>query len=363
MQPVPFFDLKAQYNKIKPGMQARINAVLEHGQFVMGPEVIELEKVLAKFIGTKHVITCASGMDALYLSLLVLGIGPGDEVIVPDFTFFATAECASLLGATPVFVDVDPKTYNIDVKLIEAKVTKKTKAIIPVSLYGQPADLDEINVIAKKHNLIVIEDACQSFGALYKGKRSCAISDIGATSFFPTKPLGCYGDGGALFTDNDDLAKALTEARLHGQSGRYVHSRLGITGRLDTIQAAVLLEKMTVFADEIKKREEIAAFYTEGLSNLVTTPMIKSDRTSVYAQYTILVDQRDEFMNRMKERGIPTAVHYPVPLSMQPYYAPLKATPCTVAKDVASRVVSLPMSADLSRADQKRVIEAVKGSI
>ena len=243
--PIPFIDLKTQYQAVKPQIQARIDAVLEHGQYIMGPEVKELEDKLAAFTGAKHCITCASGTEALLMSLMALGIGPDDEIVTTPFTFVATAEVIVLLGAKPVFVDVEPDTGNIDASLIEAKITSKTKAIMPVSLYGQTADMDAINAIAaKRGNLPVIEDAAQSFGATYKGRQSCNLSTIGCTSFFPSKPLGCYGDGGAIFTNDDALAQAMREIRVHGQSQRYVHTRVGVGGRMDTLQCAIVLAKL-----------------------------------------------------------------------------------------------------------------------
>ena len=245
--PIKFIDLQSQYQTIKPKIDGRINNVLDHGQYILGPEVEELEKELSKFVGVKHCISASSGTDTLLMSLMALDIGYGDEVITSPFTFISTVEVIALLGAKPVFVDINPRTYNLDHHLIEEKISSKTKAIMPVSLYGQCPDFDKINAIANKHNLPVIEDAAQSFGAKYKGKRSCSLSTIGSTSFFPSKPLGCYGDGGALFTDDDEIAKSLREIRAHGQDRRYHHPRVGINGRLDTLQAAILLEKLSIF--------------------------------------------------------------------------------------------------------------------
>lgn len=263
---IPFIDLKAQYEAIKPQVQARINQVLEHGQYIMGPEVIELEEKLAAYVGVKHCISASSGTDTLLIAMMALGIGSGDEVITTPFTFIATGEMIALLGAKPVFVDIDPKTYNIDPSKIAAAISHKTKAIMPVSLYGQCADMDEINVIANQHGLPVIEDAAQSFGATYKGRKSCALSTIGSTSFFPSKPLGGYGDGGALFTNDDTLAKAMKEIRVHGQDRRYHHPRIGINGRLDTLQAAILLAKLERFDWEVQQRQKVGAGYTAMLS-------------------------------------------------------------------------------------------------
>jgi len=357
---IPFIDLKAQYKALQPQIRERINCVLEHGQYIMGPEVKELEDKLQTYTGAKHCITVASGTEALLISLMALGIEPGDEIITTPFTFVATAEVIVLLGAKPVFVDIEPDTCNIDAGKIEAKVTNKTKAIIPVSLYGQVADMDEINAIAEKHNLPVIEDAAQSFGAEYKGNKSCNLSTIGCTSFFPSKPLGCYGDGGAIFTNDDNLANACREIRVHGQSQRYVHTRVGVGGRMDTIQCAVVLAKFERFDWEVKQRQLIGQRYNELLAaaniDLVT---LRPDRTSVYAQYTVLVSDRDEMQKRLSEVGIPTAVHYPVPLNEQPVYKHLCCPDCTpIAENIAMRVMSLPMSPDLSVKDQDKILSA-----
>jgi UDP-2-acetamido-2-deoxy-ribo-hexuluronate aminotransferase len=361
---IPFIDLQAQYRALQPQIQERINRVLEHGQYIMGPEVVELEAKLAAFTGSKHCITVASGTEALLISLMALGIQPGDEIITTPFTFIATAEVIVFLGAKPVFVDVEPDTCNIDAHLIEAKITPRTKAIMPVSLYGQPADMDEINAIAARHgNMPVIEDAAQSFGATYKGKSSCNLSTIGCTSFFPSKPLGCYGDGGAIFTNDEALAKTMREIRVHGQSQRYVHTRVGVGGRMDTLQCAIVLAKLERFEWEIKRRLETGAHYNElcgsaGIERVVQ----RSDRTSVFAQYTVKVDNRGSIQEKLKSFNIPTAVHYPVPLNLQPAYLHLCCPDCTpIANKLAERVMSLPMSADLSVADQAHIVNAVKG--
>jgi UDP-2-acetamido-2-deoxy-ribo-hexuluronate aminotransferase len=364
---IPFIDLKTQYQALKPQIQARIDAVLEHGQYIMGPEVKELEDKLAAFTGAKHCITVASGTEALLMSLMALDIQPGDEIITTPFTFVATAEVIVLLGAKPVFVDVEPDTGNIDASLIEAKITPKTKAIMPVSLYGQTADMDAINAIAAKHgNLPVIEDAAQSFGATYKGRQSCNLSTIGCTSFFPSKPLGCYGDGGAIFTNDDALAQAMREIRVHGQSQRYVHTRVGVGGRMDTLQCAIVLAKLERFEWEVQQRKEIGQRYTDMITSLRTqtpssraqrsnpqesiqTITVRPDRTSVYAQYTVMVPNREALQKRLAEAGIPTAVHYPVPLNEQPAYKHLCCPDCMpVAQQLAKRVMSLPMGADLN---------------
>jgi UDP-2-acetamido-2-deoxy-ribo-hexuluronate aminotransferase len=348
---IPFIDLKTQYQALKPQIQARINAVLEHGQYVMGPEVKELEDRLVAYTGAKHCITVASGTEALLISLMALGIDRGDEVITTPFTFAATAEVIVLLGAKPIYVDIEPDTCNINVSLIEAAITPKTKAIMPVSLYGQPADMDEINAIAARHgNLPVIEDAAQSFGATYKGKKSCNLSTLGCTSFFPSKPLGCYGDGGAIFTNDDALAQACREIRVHGQSQRYTHTRVGVGGRMDTLQCAIVLAKLERFEWEIEQRLAIGARYNSELDRMGFARVIqRSDRTSVYSQYTVFCDDRAAVQQRLSEAGVPTAVHYPIPLNEQPAYKNLCCTDCTpVAQKIAKRVMSLPMSGDLN---------------
>jgi len=357
---IPFIDLKTQYQALKPQIQARIDAVLEHGQYIMGPEVKELEDKLAAYTGAKHCITVASGTEALLMSLMALGIKPGDEIITTPFTFVATAEVIVLLGAKPVFVDVEPDTGNIDASLIEAKITPKTKAIMPVSLYGQTADMDAINAIAAKHgNLPVIEDAAQSFGATYKGRQSCNLSTIGCTSFFPSKPLGCYGDGGAIFTNDDALAQAMREIRVHGQSQRYVHTRVGVGGRMDTLQCAIVLAKLERFEWEVQQRHNIGQWYNQlmdqaGIERIQPRP----ERTSVYAQYTVLVPNREALQKRLADAGIPTAVHYPVPLNEQPAYKHLCCPLCTpVAREMAKRVLSIPMGPDLEWLLQDKIVK------
>jgi len=348
---IPFIDLKTQYQALKPQIQERINAVLEHGQYIMGPEVRELEDKLSAYTGSKHCITVASGTEALLMSLMALDIKPGDEIITTPFTFVATAEVIVLLGATPIFVDIEPDTCNMDASLIEAKITAKTKAIMPVSLYGQTADMDAINSIAAKHgNIPVIEDAAQSFGASYKGRKSCNLSTIGCTSFFPSKPLGCYGDGGAIFTNDDDLAQAMREIRVHGQSQRYVHTRIGVGGRMDTIQCAIVLAKLERFDWEVEQRKLIGARYNQLLDD-AGMPRVhqREDRTSVYAQYTVFTQDREWLQKKLSDQGIPTAVHYPVPLNEQPAYKHLCCPDCTpIASKTAKRVMSLPMGAELS---------------
>ena len=354
-----FTDLKAQYAALKTSIDARIQRVLDHGQYILGPEVKELEERLAAFTGARHCITVASGTEALLIALMALDLAPGDEVVTTPFTFAATAETIVLAGGKPVFIDVEPDTCNLDVRLLEAAITPRTKAIMPVSLYGQVADMAEINAIAARHGLAVIEDAAQSFGALYQGRRSCALSTWGATSFFPSKPLGCYGDGGALFTDDDRLARAAREIRVHGQSARYTHTRLGVGGRLDTIQAAVLLAKLERFEWELERRAAIGERYERLLAGMpgVGRVIVRPDRNSVYAQYTVRVDDRPAVQAALQAAGVPTAVHYPKPLHHQPAYA-AHCCPecCPVSIDLARRVMSLPMSADLTEADQDRVV-------
>ncbi|ERJ18313.1 superoxide dismutase Fe-Mn family protein [Salinisphaera shabanensis E1L3A] len=354
-------DLQAQYQRIKPDVDARIQAVLDHGRYVMGPEVEALEARLAEYVGIEHCIALSSGTDALLVAMMALNIGPGDEVITTPFTFIATGEMIGLLGATPVFVDIDPDTYNIDAALIEEKITDRTKAIVPVSLFGQIADMDAINAVGERHHVPVIEDAAQSFGATYKGKRSCGVSQIAATSFFPAKPLGCYGDGGAAFTTDAALAERMRELRNHGQNAPYHHPRLGINGRLDTIQAAVLLAKMEVFDDEVARRAQVGARYGELLSGLVKTPALAADCTSVYAQYTIEVDDRERVRQSLNDAGIPNAVYYPVPLNRQPPLYSDVAIP--KSERAAERVLSLPMHPYLEQADQDRVVDALKNAV
>lgn len=358
-----FIDLKTQYRIIKESVDARIQAVLEHGRFILGPEVRELEAELARRTGARHCVSCASGTDALLIALMALGISPGDEVITSPFTFIATVEMIALLGAKPVFVDIDPRTYNLDPSRVAAAITSRTRAVMPVSLYGQCADMDAIQEAAGA--LPVVEDAAQSFGATYKGRQSCNLSVIGCTSFFPSKPLGAYGDAGACFTSDDDLAAALLEIRNHGQASRYEHVRLGVNGRLDTLQAAVLLAKLEVFEKELLLRCEVAAHYREKLAGVVRTPWIAEGNRSVYAQYTIEADDRDRVASAMCEEGIPTAVHYPVPAHLQPAFRSLGYAEggFPVAERAAARVLSLPMHPYLSPEDQDTISEAVRRAV
>lgn len=362
--PIAFIDLKKQYASLKTSVDARIHAVLDHGQYIMGPEIPELEQKLAHYVGTAACISVASGTEALLIALMALGIGPGDEVITSPFTFIATAEVIALVGATPVFVDIESDTCNIDVNKIEDAITPKTRAIMPVSLYGQPADMDELSSLAARHgNVAVIEDAAQSFGATYRDRRSCGVSAIGCTSFFPSKPLGCYGDGGAIFTDDEDLAKAMREIRVHGQERRYFHTRVGVGGRMDTIQAAVLLAKLENFEWEVTQRIAIGARYLELLAPLngVQSPTVRPDRTCVWAQFTIQVDNRDEVLARLKSRKIPTAIHYPIPLHHQPAYRNMGRISgnLTNAERVSERVISLPMHPYLEEMTQVKIVSAL----
>ena len=357
-----FIDLKSQYRLLKSQIDDRITTVLEHGVYIMGPEVTELELRLAEFVGVKHAVAVSSGTDALLMALLAVGIKAGDEVITTPFSFIATVEAIAMLGAMPVFVDIDPLTYNIDSTKIEAAITTNTKALLPVSLYGQCADMETINTIAARYRIPVIEDAAQSFGATHHGRRSCALSTVGCTSFYPSKPLGCYGDGGACFTNDVELAERLRVIRDHGQERRYFHTRLGINGRLDTLQAAILLAKLGNFSNEINARNVAAAKYADGFARTgLRPPHISPFNTSVYAQYTIEFPDRDEVAHALNVRGIPTAIHYPLPLYRQPALADLEigAGNFSVAESAASRVLSLPMHPFLATEEQDYVISEI----
>ena len=360
-----FIDLKTQSERIEDRLFARFKTILDHGAYIMGPEVTEVERLLAAYVGVEHALTVASGTDALLIALMALGVGAGDEVITTPFSFFATAEVIALLGATPVFVDIDADTYTINAAAIAAAITPKTKAIMPVSLYGQCADFDEINALAKQFNLPVIEDGAQSFGATYKGRQSCGLTTIGCTSFFPSKPLGCYGDGGACFTNDPELATRMNEIRLHGQSKRYHHTRLGINGRFDTIQAGFLLEKLAIFPEEIQLRQQVADRFQQMLPAHFQAPVIKSHNTSVFAQYTLNVDNREQLQQALQERGIPTAVHYPLGLHQQPIFKTLypgvQHFPNT--ERAARRVMSIPMHPYLTAADQDKIVSALVESV
>jgi UDP-2-acetamido-2-deoxy-ribo-hexuluronate aminotransferase len=354
---IEFIDLKAQQARIKTEIDAAIQRVLAHGQYILGPEVAELEERLCAYVGARHCITCANGTDALQIAQMALGVGAGDEVITPGFTYIATAETVALLGGRPVYVDIDPRTYNLDPAALEAAITDQTKAIIPVNLYGQCADFDAINAIAARHKIPVIEDAAQSFGATYKSRRSCSLSQISCTSFFPSKPLGCYGDGGAIFTDDDELARVMRQIARHGQDRRYHHVRVGVNSRLDTLQAAILLAKLPLLNDEIALRQAAAERYDHLLHEvgIHTTPFVKHGNSSVYAQYTVRVPERDAVQAGMKAAGIPTAIHYPLPLNHQPAVANSQADLPT-GDNIAREVLSLPMHAYLSLSQQAEVV-------
>ncbi len=379
-----FIDLKTQYQRLKAEIDAGIQRVLDHGQYILGPEVAELEEELAAYTGSKYCITVANGTDALQIAQMALGIGPGDEVITPGFTYIATAETVALLGAKPVYVDIDPRTYNLDPALLEAAITPRTKAIVPVSLYGQCADFDAINAIAAKHGIPVIEDAAQSFGATYKGRKSCNLSTIACASFFPSKPLGCYGDGGAIFTNDDELARVMRQIARHGQDRRYHHIRVGVNSRLDTLQAAILLPKLAVLDEELAQRQRVAETYNRLLSTVIasgarqtTTPVIASEawqsmptiqtphiephNTSAWAQYTIQVPNREALQEQLKQAGIPTAIHYPIPLNKQPAVADATAQ-LPVGDAVVQRVMSLPMHPFLNEGSLQQIASSVQSA-
>lgn len=373
-----FIDLKKQYENIQSSINGRIHNVLEHSKFIMGPEVKELEEKLSKFSGAEFCITCSSGTDALLLALMTYDVGPGDAVFTTPFTFIATAEVISLLGATPIFVDIDPETYNIDPKKLEKAINdfkkgeKPTsdipdnltpKAIIPVDLFGLSADYDTINQITRENDLIVIEDAAQSFGGSYKGKKTCNLADIAATSFFPAKPLGCYGDGGAVFTNDKDIADKLVSLRVHGKgTDKYDNVRVGLNGRCDTIQAAILLSKMEIFAEEIELRQNVAQRYSDGLQDIVKVPFIPDGYVSAWAQYSILSDSRQELMDQLKENGIPTAIYYPKPLHLQTAYSYLgyQEESMPVSEEISQEIFSLPMHPYLSEDDQEKIVQIMK---
>lgn len=361
-----FVDLKSQYLALKQQIDQRIQAVLDHGQYILGPEVEELESALAQRVQVRHCVTVASGTEALRIALMALDIRPGDEVITTAFSFAATAEVIALLGARPVFVDIDPRTCLIDLNQIEARVTSRTRALMPVSLYGLMPDIEALQVIADRHGLALVEDGAQSFGASWRGRPSGGIGAFGCTSFFPSKPLGCYGDGGALFTDDDTLAQAAREIRVHGQSARYTHTRIGVGGRMDTLQCAIVLGKLPRFEWELQRRAALGARYTAALQGLpgLRTLTVMPDRDCVWGQYTVFVDERARVQAALKDAGIPTAVHYPKPLHHQVAYA-AHCCPdcCPVSVDVAGRVLSLPMSADLTEADQDRVVAALREAL
>ena len=356
---IPFVDLAAQQDRLRAEIEAGIARVLAHGKYILGPEVNELEERLADYSGAAHCISCANGTDALQIALMALGVGPGDEVITPGFSYIATAEATAVLGGKPVYVDIDPLSYNIDPNLIEAAISPRTKAIIPVSLYGQPADYDAINAVAGKYSLPVIEDGAQSFGATYKGKKSGNLTTIGCTSFFPSKPLGCYGDGGAIFTSDPELATTIRQIARHGQEKRYYHARIGINSRLDTLQAAILLPKLAILDEEIAARQKVAEAYDAALAPLgLATPSISDDRSSAWAQYTIRVKKRDAVQAALKDAGVPTAVHYPRPLNRQPAVADHGAS-LPEGDPAAEEVMSLPMHPYLGSSEVEQICAAL----
>lgn len=361
-----FIDLKSRHKLIKDQVDARVQTVMDHGQFILGPEVKELEQKLAEYTGSAHCVTVSSGTDSLLIALMALGVGAGDEVITVPYTWISSAEVIALLGAKPVFVDIRPDTWNLDEKLLEDAITDKTKAIMPVSIYGQTPEMDLINEIARKHEIPVIEDAAQSFGATYKGRKSCNLSSIGSTSFFPSKPLGCYGDAGALFTDNDEWAEKFRWIRVHGQERKHHHPILGLNGRMDTIQAAILLSIFDVFPEEVEKRREIGDRYNSSLSDIdgLATPVIASGNSSVYAQYTILSGQRECIQNSLKEQGIPSVSYYSVPLHLQPVFSDLgcRSGDFPVSEKIANECLSLPMSPYLTESDQDKVVAGIRNS-
>ncbi|MFZ2446368.1 MAG: DegT/DnrJ/EryC1/StrS family aminotransferase [Syntrophobacteraceae bacterium] len=365
-----FIDLKAQQRAISVNLHERIRRVLEHGKYIMGPEIDELEEKLSAYVGVKHAITCSSGTDALLIPLMAYGLKPGDAVFTTPFTFIASAEVIQILGATPVFVDIDPDTFNIDPVALEETIKNfdknpktahlQPKGVIPVDLFGLPADYDKLNAVAKKYGLFVFEDAAQSFGATYKGRRACALAEVAATSFFPAKPLGCYGDGGAIFTDRDELADACRSIRVHGTGeNKYDNVRIGLNGRMDTIQAAVLLAKLEVFDQEIRMRREVAARYHEGLQGKATVPRVGPEYTSVWAQYSVLSERRSPIQENLRAAGIPTAVYYPLPLHLQKAFGSLgyRRGEFPVSEKCSDEIFSLPMHAYLDPVDQDLIIQ------
>ncbi|NQY23195.1 MAG: DegT/DnrJ/EryC1/StrS family aminotransferase [Campylobacteraceae bacterium] len=357
---INFINLQSQYKQYKVEIDKEIQDVLDTSSYIMGDKVSFLEKNLAKFVGVKHAITCSSGTDALILALMAIDIKPGDEIITTPFTFIASAETIAFLGAIPVFVDIDEKTYNIDVNKIEEKITSKTKAIIPVSLFGQTSDMDKINKIAKINNLKVIEDGAQSFGAEYKKKKSCNLSDIGTTSFFPAKPLGCYGDGGAVFTNDDKLAKKIRIILNHGQTKKYVHSHIGINGRLDTIQAGVLNVKLKYYEKELNKRNEIAEIYNKNLKNIIL-PFVSNNATSVWAQYCVRVKNRESVIEKCSNKNVPIGVYYPIPLHLQEVfkYLAYEEGDFPITEKISKEIIALPMSAFLTQEEQDYIIKVI----
>jgi UDP-2-acetamido-2-deoxy-ribo-hexuluronate aminotransferase len=359
--PAKFIDLAAQQARIKSDIERRIQKVLDHGQYILGPEVDELEEKLATFSGSAHCITVASGTDALQIAQMAIGIKPDDEIITPALSYAATAETIALLGAKPVYVDIDPLTYTIVPELIEEAITPRTRAIIPVSLFGQCPDFEAINSIAAADRLYVIEDAAQSFGATQNGIRSCNLSDIACTSFFPSKPLGCYGDGGAIFTNDSELAKTIRQIARHGQDRRYHHVRLGVNSRLDTLQATILLAKLTIFEEELQMRQAVAERYDNALSDIpgVTPPHISDGNQSAWAQYTIRLQRRDAMLDALSQAGIPTAIHYPLPLNRQPAFHDASAL-LPESELASTQVLSLPMHPYLEPGEQEIIVNALR---
>ncbi len=365
-----FIDLAAQQKRIRENIDANISKVLDHGMYINGPEVRELEERLAKFSGVSYAVGCSSGTDALLMSLMAYGVSYGDAVFTTTFTFISTAEVVQLLHATPVFVDIEPDTFNIDVAKLEEAIEKtikegrlKPKGIIPVDIFGQTADYDEINALAKKYDLFVMEDAAQSFGATYKGKRACSLADVGVTSFYPAKPLGCYGDGGMIFTDDKDLYDDLLSIRDHGHgSEKYSNVRIGINGRIDSIQTAILLAKLEIFEDEIRFRQDISERYTNRLNGNIKTPFIKDHNTSAWALYSIISDEREALMGKLKENGIPCVIYYPISLHLQEAFSHLGYKPgdFPISEDVSKKILSLPMHPYLAEDDQEKIIQIIK---
>jgi UDP-2-acetamido-2-deoxy-ribo-hexuluronate aminotransferase len=360
-----FCDLKVQYAAYKTEIDAAIQSVLLSSAFVNGPEVKALEAELAAFCGARHAVACANGTDAIHIALLALGIRPGDEVIVPDFTFYATAEMVALAGAVPVFADIDPLTYNITPETVARRVTSRTKGIIPVSLFGQLPDLEGIGALASAKGLWVMEDAAQSFGADFRGRRSGSLTAVATTSFFPAKPLGCYGDGGAVFASDGETAAAIRVLCNHGSTRRYHHDVVGLNSRLDSVQAAVLRVKLRHFESELASRDRSAKMYTERLQGKVATPVVREGNFPAWAQYTIRVENRDRVQARLQEQGIPTAVHYPIPMHAQKAFAHLggKDADCPVASKAAQEVMSLPMHGMMTEAQIDTICQALKEAI
>jgi len=371
---IQFIDLKAQQSRIRKNLDSRIAAVLNHGSYILGPEVAELETALARYVGIKHCISCGNGTDALLMALMAFDLKAGDAVFVPPFTFVATAEVVALTGATPVFVDIDERTYNISPECLDKAIERfrktksglKARGIIPVDLFGQPADYDAISLVAKRHGLFVLEDAAQGFGGIYKGNKTCSFGDIAATSFFPAKPLGCYGDGGAIFTNDADVDARLRSIRVHGQgTDKYDNVRIGINGRLDSLQAAVLLEKLSIFDDELVLRNNVARRYTQLLEKSVVTPYVSQECSSSWAQYSILTENRDSVIAKLKAQNVPTAIYYPKPLHLQDAFEYLghRRGDFPISERVAGKILSLPMHPYLDEATQNYIVDALKASV